>query len=70
MYALDAATGAVRWAHRTDGPVGSSPAVAGGVVYVGSDDFSVYALDAATGAVRWTHLTGTWARSSPTIAPL
>jgi outer membrane protein assembly factor BamB len=33
--------------------VDSSPAVAGGTVYVGNDDGKVHALDAATGHLRW-----------------
>jgi eukaryotic-like serine/threonine-protein kinase len=46
VYALDAATGHLRWAYTTGNTVGSSPAVAGGTVYVGSDDGSVYAFNA------------------------
>ena len=58
MYALDAATGHPRWTYTTGGAVDSGPAVAGGTVYVGSDDHKVYALDAATGRPRWTYTTG------------
>jgi polyvinyl alcohol dehydrogenase (cytochrome) len=36
MYALDAATGAVRWAFASGGSVASGPAVVNGVVYWGS----------------------------------
>jgi len=43
---------------------GSSPAVANGVVYVGSDDGNVYALNASTGAKVWSYATG---GGSPTI---
>ena len=46
VYALDAATGHLRWAYTTGGNVDSSPAVAGGTVYVGSGDHKVYALSA------------------------
>jgi outer membrane protein assembly factor BamB len=46
LYALDAATGHVRWTYTTAGPV-SAPAVAGGTVYVGSYDGKIYALYAA-----------------------
>ena len=45
MYALDAATGKLRWAYRTGDWVISSPVVVGGTVYVGSGDHKVYALD-------------------------
>ncbi|MFD8737466.1 PQQ-binding-like beta-propeller repeat protein [Streptomyces sp. NPDC059618] len=74
VYALDAATGAVRWTHTTGGKVGSSPTVVDGTVYIGSDDWKVYALDAATGDVRWTHTVfdpgmfpNIGFRSSPTV---
>ena len=46
----------------------SSPAVANGVVYVGSGDYNVYALDAATGAKLWSYHTGGAVYSSPTVA--
>ena len=36
----------------------SSPAVANGVVYVGSYDGNVYALNASTGALLWSYTTG------------
>jgi hypothetical protein len=58
VYALDAATGGLRWRYRTGGAVDSSPAVSGGTVYVGSHDSYVYALDAATGGLRWRYQTG------------
>jgi outer membrane protein assembly factor BamB len=58
VYALDAATGTLRWKVKTGDVVHASPAVAGGLVYVGSFDRSLYALEAATGASRWTFRTG------------
>jgi outer membrane protein assembly factor BamB len=45
VYALDAATGRLRWAFTTGGSAYSRPAVAGGTVYVGSWDYQVYALN-------------------------
>jgi len=48
--------------------VDSSPAVANGVVYVGSEDHNVYALDARTGAKRWVYTTGYLVTSSPAVA--
>jgi eukaryotic-like serine/threonine-protein kinase len=46
----------------------SSPAVAGGVVFIGSGDHYVYALDATTGAVRWKFKTGNVVHASPAVA--
>lgn len=53
VYAVDVATGNVRWRARTEGRVRASPAVANGTVYVGSFDGRVYAVDLATGRQRW-----------------
>jgi outer membrane protein assembly factor BamB len=58
VYALDAATGALRWTFATGDVVHASPAVANGVVVIGSWDRNVYALDAATGRERWRYTTG------------
>ena len=58
--------GSLRWTYTTGGSA-ASPAVAGGTVYVGSDDGKVYALNAATEQVRWTYTTGS-SVSSPAVA--
>ncbi len=55
----------VKWKAVTGDKVVSSPAVAEGKVFVGSDDRKVYAFDAATGAVQWTVSTGRMVRSGP-----
>jgi outer membrane protein assembly factor BamB len=44
VYALNARTGAKLWSYTTGGAVDSPPAVANGMVYVGSDDGKVYAF--------------------------
>lgn len=75
VYALDAATGEARWTVEIGGKVGSSPTVAGGVVYVGNDaeDYHdggyIYALGAEDGGLRWRFDTGERVgTSSPAIA--
>lgn len=55
------------WKYTTGGWVFSSPAVANGVVYVGSKDGNVYALNANTGTELWSFPTGGGAYSSPTV---
>ncbi len=45
----------------------SSPAVHGGVVYVGSADGHLYAVDAASGRQRWRFATGAPIRSTPVV---
>src|ERR1700694_4658606 len=42
----------IKWKFHTDGQVISSPAVAGGTVYVGSTDGSRYAVDLASGTQK------------------
>jgi outer membrane protein assembly factor BamB len=56
------------WKFKTDGMVNSSPAVADGVVYVGSGDGRLYALDARTGKEKWSFNTGGEVFSSPAVA--
>jgi len=60
VYALDEATGAVKWSTATDAQIVSSAswvdaATAGGspAIVIGTNGGSVYELDAATGAIRW-----------------
>lgn len=53
VYALDVADGSLRWRFQTEAPVFSSPAVAGGTLFIGSDDGFLYALDADSGELRW-----------------
>lgn len=61
------ATPLLRWTYTTKGQVWSSPAVAGGKVYVGSDDGNVYALNADNGRQVWSFPTGGMVRSSPAV---
>jgi outer membrane protein assembly factor BamB len=48
--------------------INSSPAVAGGLAYIGSDDGSLWAFDALTGAPVWRDPVGSQVRSSPAVA--
>jgi outer membrane protein assembly factor BamB len=56
------------WRFQTGGPVRSTPAVAGGAVFVGSSDGYLYALDRPTGAQRWRFSAGSPVNSSPAVA--
>jgi outer membrane protein assembly factor BamB len=58
----------VAWTATTGSVVSSSPAVANGIVYVGSLDGKLYARNASTGAVKWTATTGGELVSSPAVA--
>lgn len=56
------------WNYTTGGWVFSSPAVADGKVYVGSNNANVYCLSATTGAFMWSYTTGGRVYSSPAVA--
>jgi outer membrane protein assembly factor BamB len=56
-----------KWSAATGSLVESSPAVAGGVAYVGSQDGNLDAYDAVTGARRWSFATGGPVTSSPAV---
>jgi outer membrane protein assembly factor BamB len=58
IYALDAASGGLRWKFHTGDVVHASPAIANGLVYIGSWDSYFYALDDESGKERWRFKTG------------
>jgi outer membrane protein assembly factor BamB len=49
------------------GAITSSPAVAAGLVYFGSEDFRAYAVDRRSGAKRWEFPTGGRVTASPAV---
>lgn len=55
LYAFDAMTGETTWVYPTELPLGHSPTVFNGVVYVGGYDHKLYALDAITGEFKWAY---------------
>ncbi len=72
VYAVDGASGVLKWSYRTNGPVHSSPALRNGRIYIGSWDAAVYALDAFTGKLAWKFQTGqqtgmTGVQASPAV---
>ena len=56
------------WSVSSGDVIHSSPTVANGVVYVGSQDSKLYALNTSTGRILWTYTAGNVIDSSPTIA--
>jgi len=56
------------WKFKTGGPVKSSPVIAGGRVFVGSDDGNVYALALADGARLWAFKTHDAVEAAPLAA--
>ncbi len=53
LYAVDVASGELRWKFQTGDVVHASPAYANGVLYFGSWDSYFYAVEAATGKEKW-----------------
>ena len=58
----------VKWTFKTGGPIVSSPAIADGVVYIGSMDGYIYAIDQATGKEKWKYKSRMAIASSPAVA--
>jgi outer membrane protein assembly factor BamB len=58
----------VKWTFKTNGPVVSSPAIANGVVFIGSLDGSLYAIDQETGQQKWKTDPTDSIASSPAVA--
>jgi outer membrane protein assembly factor BamB len=58
----------VLWEFKTGGRVISSPVMADGAVYVGSNDHFLHALDAASGKELWKFQTGANVNSTPAVA--
>ena len=54
LIALHAATGDLVWRYDTELPLGNSPTVADGVLYVGGYDRRLHALDALEGTHLWS----------------
>jgi outer membrane protein assembly factor BamB len=68
VYALDAATGAIRWSAPAGAPVTASPALADGTLFVPTGDGDLVAFDATTGAVRCSAPTGSPLTVQPAVA--
>jgi outer membrane protein assembly factor BamB len=76
LYALDAATGEVKWTYPEEGPIGTptaatikaSPVVWQDTVFVGASDGVLYAIDAKEGVLKWQFQTGGAIRFAPIVA--
>ncbi len=67
LYSVDVSSGSVNWSFETDSFVISSPTVAGGVVFFGSNDHYIYAVDTETGTENWSLETPGFVWSSPVV---
>jgi hypothetical protein len=67
LYALDAESGAERWVYPTALPLGHSPTVQDGVVYVGGFDHKLHAIDAFTGQGLWRFEAGSGFQTNPLV---
>jgi len=65
---IDAATGELRWTYPLDKHVMSSPAVAGGLVFIADIGRNVHCLDVLTGKPCWTYETKGDFWASPMVA--
>ena len=67
LLAIDLTAHKIRWRFAAGKSLTSSPLVANGLIYFGSDDHNVYAVDATTGKKRWSYATGGTILSSPVL---
>lgn len=67
LLALDAERGTVLWAFEHNGHTPSTPTVADGIAYVGSEDRKLYALNATDGSLIWSFETEGHVRSKPLV---
>lgn len=56
VFALDAASGELRWIHKAPGPIRGAPVAANGRVFVITLDNQLLVLDAETGERLWNHV--------------
>jgi outer membrane protein assembly factor BamB len=68
VYCLNAENGSVHWRYQTNDYIKSTPAVAYGNVYIGSDDTYLYCLNADNGSMIWRFETIAAVDSSPAVA--
>ncbi len=67
VYAFNETTGDQVWSFPANSST-STPAVANGILYVGSDNGNVYAINAYTGQRIWNYSTGGAVTSSPVVS--
>ena len=58
----------MKWTFKTAGPIVTSPAIADGVVYIGSLSGHLYAIDQETGKEKWNFKSRMPIASSPAVA--
>lgn len=55
------------WTFEAEGAITSSPVIAGGRVFFGSDDYKLYCLDASSGETLWSFATQDMIEAPPTV---
>jgi outer membrane protein assembly factor BamB len=68
VIALTAGQGKRIWRRTLPSRTESSPIVANGTVYFGSESGTVYALSASNGSVKWTYKAGGAVKASPALS--
>jgi len=67
IYAMNDATGKVKWSFSTNNPVFSSPTLSNGRIYIGALNNTIYCIDAASGAGLWNFQTSGAVYSCPVV---
>lgn len=67
LYTFNADNGAEGWVYPTEMPLGHSPTVTNGVVYVGGFDKKIHAINATNGQGLWTFEAGAGFQTNPLV---
>jgi eukaryotic-like serine/threonine-protein kinase len=67
VYALDTATGDLKWQVQAGNQIWSTPSADGNMVFIGSFDKNLYALDASNGGKKWEYTTDGVIQSAPMV---
>ncbi len=64
IYALDIASGYMRWVYKTNGAINSVPIADSENIYIGSNDGKVYAVSQEEGKLQWSFQTDSTVQST------
>ena len=67
FYALDQASGDLKWRFQGGGAFESAPSIADGVAYIGGNDGRLYTLHAQDGSLLWQYQAKNMIRSTPAL---
>ena len=67
LYALDGATGSVRWSFDAGKGLTTEPVIEGDLLLVGGFDATLFAVDKSSGELAWEHVVSNWILATPVV---